>query len=340
MLKSLARSFTVAAVTLNIVLSCASAQVVDRPYKGKQIRMVIAGGVGGGYDLYARLLSRYLPRHIPGNPTIINQNMPGGAGLAATDWGAKIAPKDGSVIIATYHVLLLDPLFGDAAAEYFPPDLEWIGSIAKQQSVCMTWYTSKIKTIEDAKRNVVTVSSTGTSGATYTIPMVLNSILHTKFKVIAGYKTAEARLAVERGEVDGMCGMSWSTLKAASPDWVSQHKMNLLVQTGNARQKDLPQVPLLSNFVQDTSDKKVLSLISTPDDMGRPFFMPPGTDKTLVQIARRAFDETMMDPEFLADAKKQMLEIAPISGEQLRTMLVDAYQTPSKLVERAKAFMR
>jgi tripartite-type tricarboxylate transporter receptor subunit TctC len=164
--------------------------------------------------------------------------------------------------------------------------------------------------------------------------------LHTKFKVIAGYQTAEARLAVERGEVDGMCGMSWSTLKAAAPDWVSQHKMNLLVQTGNARQKDLPQVPLLSDFVPDISDKKVLSLISAPDDMGRPFFMPPGTDKTLVQIVRRAFDETIMDQEFLADAKKQMLEIAPIGGEQLRAMLVDAYQTPSQLVERAKDFMK
>jgi tripartite-type tricarboxylate transporter receptor subunit TctC len=340
MLRSLARLFFVAILTLNVGLNCASAQVSEQAYKGKQIRMVIAGGVGGGYDFYARLLSQYLPRHIPGNPTIVNQNMPGGAGMIATNWGAKIAPKDGSVIIATYHVLLFEPLFGNPAAEYSPPDLEWIGSIAKQQSICMTWYTSKIKTIDDAKRNVVTVSSTGTSGATYTIPLLLNSLLHTKFKVISGYQTAESRLAVERGEVDGMCGMSWSTLKAASPDWVSEHKMNLLVQTGNSPQEDLPAVPLLLNFVRDASDKKVLSLISAPDDMGRPFFMPPGTDKALVQIVRRAFDETMTDPEFLADAKKQMLEIAPISGERLRTMLVDAYQTPSQLVERAKAFMK
>ncbi|HWG03902.1 MAG TPA: hypothetical protein VG271_02710, partial [Beijerinckiaceae bacterium] len=270
-------------------LTLAWAQVPDQPYKGKQIRMVIAGGAGGGYDLYARLLSQYLSRHIPGNPTIVNQNMPGGAGLTGTNWGANVAPKDGSVIIATYHVLLLEPLFGNPAAEYFPPNLEWIGSIAKQQSICMTWYTSKIKTLDDAKANLVTVSSTGTSGATYTIPMVLNSILHTQFKVIAGYQTAEARLAVERGEVDGMCGMSWSTLKAASPDWVSGHKMNLLVQTGHSPQEDLPKVPLLLDFVQDASDKKVLSLISAPDDMGRPFFMPPGTDKALVEIVRKAF---------------------------------------------------
>ena len=317
-----------------------TAQSADEPYKDKQIRMVIGGGAGGGYDLYARLLSQYLARYLPGHPAIINQNMPGGAGITATNWGAKIAPRDGSVIVSTYHVLLLEPLFDNPVADYSPPRLEWIGSMAKQQNVCMTWHASPIKTIEDARRNVVTVSSTGLSGHTHIIPTVLNSLLDTKFKIIAGYQTSEARLAVERGEVDGMCGMSWSTLKAASPDWVSGNLMNLLMQTGNSRHEDLPDVPLLMDFVRNQDDKKVLGLISTPDDMGRPFFMPPGTNPDLVRVVRRAFDATMKDSEFLADARRRLLEIDPLTGERLQALLSEAYQTPGALVERARGFMK
>ena len=316
------------------------AQDPETWYRDKQVRMVIGGGVGGGYDLYARLLSQYMSRYIPGRPAFVNQNMPGGAGITATNWGAKIAPKDGTVIISTYHVLLLEPLFGNAATEYHPPDLEWIGSMAKQQNICMTWHASKVKTIDDAKKAEVTVSATGTSGHTHIIPTMLNSLLGTKFKVIAGYQTAESRLAVERGEVEGMCGMSWSTLKAASPEWVQAKKINLLLQTGNAPHEDLSEVPLLMNFVTDQNDRKVLGLISSPDDMGRPFFMPPGTDRRLVAMMREAFDKTMVDPEFLADARKRLLEIEPLPGARLRDMLAEAYQTPKALVERAKAFMK
>ena len=330
----------VLASCLQLVPTVLRAQGLDAYYKDKQIRMVIAGGAGGGYDLYGRLLSQYMSRYIPGRPTIVNQNMPGGAGLTATNWGAKIAPKDGTVIVATYHVLLLEPLFGNAAAEYSPPDLQWIGSMAKQQNVCITWHASRIKTIDDAKRNEVTVSATGTSGHTHIIPTMLNAILGTRFKVIAGYQTSESRLAVERGEVEGMCGMSWSTLKAASPDWVSGNRMNLLMQTGNSPHVDLPKVPLLLDFVKDTNDRKVLSLIAAPDDMGRPFFMPPGTDPRLVAMISEAFDKTMADPEFQAEAARRLLELDPLNGAQLQTMIREAYQTPRPLIERAKEFMR
>ena len=328
------------AVCLPFSAKSLRAQVSDSYYKDKQIRMVIAGGAGGGYDLYARLLSHYIGRYIPNRPTIINQNMPGGAGITATNWGAKIAPKDGTVIVATYHALLLEPLFGNPAAEYAPPDLQWIGSIAKQQNVCFTWHASRIKTIDDAKRNEVTVSATGTSGHTHIIPTMLNAILGTRFKVIAGYQTAESRLAVERGEVEGMCGMSWSTLKAASPDWVSGNRMNMLMQTGNAPHVDLPNVPLLMNFIKDTNDRKVLSLIAAPDDMGRPFFMPPGVDPRLVAIIRDAFQNTIADPEFKAEAARRLLELDPLTGAQLQTMIRDAYQTSRPIIERAKEFMR
>ncbi len=321
-------------------LTAAPAAAQSEPYRDKTIRMVIAGGAGGGYDLYARLLSQYMARHIPGAPTIVNQNMPGAAGITATNWAAKIAPKDGSVIVATYHVLLLEPLFGNSAADYDPTQFEWLGSIGKQQNICITWHTSPVKTIEQARNQEVTVSSTGASGHTTLIPRLLNTILGTKFKVIGGYQTAELRLAVERGEVDGICGLSWTTLKTASPDWVKGNRMNMLVQTGAKPMHDLPNVPLLIDFVKNPDDRHVLNLIAAPDDMGRPFLMPPGTPKPMVSILRRAFDATMIDKAFLEDAAKRQMEVDPLTGEEMEKMLKAAYATPKPLVERAVSLMR
>lgn len=309
-------------------------------YKDRTVRMVIAGGPGGGYDLYARLLSQYMAKHIPGMPTIVNQNMPGAAGITATNWAAKIAQKDGSVIVATYHVLLLEPLFGNTAADYDPIQFEWLGSIGKQQNICITWHTSLVKTLEQAREHEVSVSSTGASGHTTLIPRMLNTILGTKFKVIGGYQTAESRLAVERGEVDGICGLSWTTLKTASPDWVRGNRMNLLVQTGARPMQDLPNVPLLVNYVTNSDDRQVLNLIAAPDDMGRPFLMPPGTPKLLVSTMRKAFDTTMTDKGFLDDAARRQMEVDPLSGEEMANMLKAAYATPKPLVERAMALMR
>jgi tripartite-type tricarboxylate transporter receptor subunit TctC len=302
--------------------------------------MVIAGGAGGGYDLYARLLTQHMTKHIPGAPSIVNQNMPGAAGITATNWAAKIAPKDGSVIVATYHVLLLEPLFGNSAADYDPTQFEWLGSIGKQQNICITWHTSPVKTIEQARDREVTVSSTGASGHTTLIPRVLNTILGTKFKVIGGYQTAESRLAVERGEVDGICGLSWTTLKTSSPDWINGNRMNMLVQTGARPMHDLPNVPLLIDYVKAPDDRQVLNLIAAPDDMGRPFLMPPGTPKPIVAVMRKAFDAVMADKAFLDDAAKRQMEVDPLTGEEMERMLKAAYATPKPLVERAVALMR
>lgn len=338
MLRAIACLINLAFVVLPAAAPSAHAQT--DPYKDRTLRMVIAGGAGGGYDLYARLLSQYLARHIPGAPTIVNQNMPGAAGITATNWAAKIAPKDGSVIVATYHVLLLEPLFGNTAADYDPTRFEWIGSVGKQQNVCVTWHTSPVKTIEQAREREVTVSSTGASGHTTLIPRLLNTLLGTKFKVIGGYQTAESRLAVERGEVDGICGLSWTTLKTASPDWVQGNRMNILVQTGAKPMHDLPKAPLLIDFIKDPEDRQVLNLIAAPDDMGRPFFMPPGTPTSFVSVLRKAFDATMKDREFLADAAKRQMEVDPLSGAEMEKTLKAAYASPRPLVEKAMALMR
>jgi tripartite-type tricarboxylate transporter receptor subunit TctC len=315
--------------------STARAQEPDAYYKGKQLRMIIPAGAGGGYDTYARVLAQHLEKHIPGNPPIINQNMPGASGMLATNWAAGVAPKDGTVIVSTYNALLLEPLFGNPAVKYDPRELEWIGSMGKQQQICVTWHTSPIKTIDQAKEREVIVAATGATGNSATMPKLLNTTLGTKFKIVTGYSTSESRLAVERGEAEGICGLSFSTLKASNPDWIVNKRINVLVQTGTRPQPELPQVPLLIDLVSNPDDKKVLEILAFPEEMGRPFFMPPGTPKPLVTAMRRAFDATMKDPAFLADGEKSRLEIDPVTGEEMEEMIRRAFATPKPLVQRA-----
>ena len=304
-------------------------------YAGKQIRMVIASGAGGGYDAYGRMLARHMGKYIPGNPTFINQNMPGAAGVTATNWLYTVAPKDGTAILATYNALMAEPLYGNPAARFDPLKLESIGSISKQQNICATWHTSPIKTIEQTKTREVTVASTGATGNSATLPKILNTVLGTKFKLILGYSTTEQRLAVERGEVDGICGLSYSTLKASNPDWIVNKRINVLLQTGAKAQAGLEKVPLLMDLVANPEDKKVIELLSFPEEIGRPFVMPPGTPKEMVSIIRRAFDATLKDPALLAEAEKTMLEVDPVTGEDMERLLIRAYATPKALVQRA-----
>src|SRR5215469_7257240 len=330
------------AATLTVALAgglgLAAGQSIDRAYDGKQLRMVIAAGPGGGYDIYARILATHLTRHIPGHPSIIDQNMPTAAGMQATNWAFTAAPRDGTVILATFNSLLMEPLYGNAAALYDPLKFEYIGSISKQQNVCTTWHTSPIKTIANAKDREVVVPATGTASDSAILPKILNAMLGTKFKVVLGYSTTDQRLAVERGEAEGVCGLSWSTLKVSAPDWVENHLINVLVQTGSRPQADLPNVPLLVDLVSSPDDKKVIELLSFAQQLGRPFLMPPETPKTMVAVVRRAFDATLKDPLFLADAEKALLEIDPIGGDMMEQMMKGAYATPRPLVKRAAAF--
>ena len=319
------------------IAGAAAAQTVS--YEGKTLRMIIPSGAGGGYDTYARVLSAHLAKHLPGNPTIVNQNMPGASGMVGTNWAASdAAPKDGTVIVATYNALLLEPMWDNPQVKYDPRKFEWIGSIGKQQQICVTWHTSPIKTIEQAKEREVVVSATGATGNAATMPKMLNAMLGTKFKVVTGYSTAESRLAVERGEAEGVCGLSYSTLKASNPDWITNKRINVLMQTGTTPQEGLEKVPLLINLVTDADTKKVLGLLAFQGELGRPFLMPPGTPKEYVAAMRKAFDETMKDPAFLADAEKSRLEVDPVSGAEMDKMIKDAFETPKKLVEEAAKY--
>ncbi|HEY7385641.1 MAG TPA: tripartite tricarboxylate transporter substrate-binding protein [Beijerinckiaceae bacterium] len=325
-------AIVLAAVSL---VGTAQAQAPETFYKGKQVRMIIPAGAGGGYDTYARVLAQHLEKHLPGSPSIVSQNMPGASGMLATNWVAGVAPKDGTVVASTYNTLLLEPLFGNPAVKYDPRELEWIGSMGKQQQICVTWHTSPIKTIDQARQREVVVAATGATGNSATMPKLLNAMLGTRFKVVTGYSTSESRLAVERGEAEGICGLSYSTLKASNPDWINNKRINVLVQTGTKPQAGLADVPLLVDLVPNPDDRKVLEILAFPEEMGRPFFMPPGTPKPLVAVVRRAFDATMKDPAFLADGEKSRLELDPVSGEEMEQMIGRAFATPKALLQRA-----
>lgn len=312
------------------------AQTAEAFYKGKQVRLTIASGSGGGYDTYGRVLARWMPNYVPGKPTFVVQNMDGAGGLKATNYTYAVAPKDGTAFTATYNALAIEPLIGGHGVEYDPLKFNWIGSMGKQQQICTTWHTSPIKTIDDAMTREVVVSSTGATGNSSTLPRLLNELLGTKFKVVNGYGTNEMRLAVERGEAEGICGLSYTTLLASNPDWILNKKINILLQTGDSRHPAMPNVPLAVEKAKSPQDKAILRLYSTPEEMGRPFVAPPGVPADRVEALRRAFDATMKDKGFLADSEKTHLEIDPVTGEAIQKLLEEAYASPPTVIEKVR----
>jgi tripartite-type tricarboxylate transporter receptor subunit TctC len=331
------RTFAWAAAMAGVgFVTAAQAQAPEAFYKGKQIRMIIASGSGGGYDTYGRVLARWMQNYVPGKPTFVVQNMDGAGGLKATNYTYAVAPKDGTVFTATYNALIIEPLIGGHGVEYDPLKFSWIGSMGKQQQICTTWHTSPVKTIEDAMKREVVTSSTGATGNSSTLPRLLNELLGTKFKVVNGYGTSEMRLAVERGEAEGICGLSYTTLLASSPDWILNKKINILLQTGNTRHPAMPNVPLAVEKAPTEEGKSILRLYSTPEEMGRPFVAPPGVPKDRVTVLRRAFDATMKDKGFLADAEKTHLEIDAVNGEEMDKLIQAAYSSPSAVIEKVR----
>jgi tripartite-type tricarboxylate transporter receptor subunit TctC len=307
-------------------------------YAGKQIELAIASGPGGGYDVYARVLATHLADHIPGRPAIVPENMPGAAGLLAMNWAANVAPRDGTAMVATFNAALAGPLFGQAGAKFDPRKLVSIGSIGTLQNICATWHTSRIKTIADAKTHSVSVAAEGANSNSATLPAILNHMLGTKFHVIMGYSTGDMRLALERGEVEGICGLGWSTLQASDPEWIADHRLNILLQTGEKGQPGLEAAPLLVDLAPTEQDKEILRALEFPEGLGRPYFMPPGTPPGMVDVMRAAFDATMKDPAFLADAKRAKLDVDPVSGADMARIIARAYATPPALIKAAAPF--
>lgn len=313
----------------------AQAQSAETFYKGKQIRFIGTSGAGGGYDAYSRLLARHLVGHVPGKPSMVFENMPGASGMRGTNWLYNVAPRDGLVMGGTYNTLLTVPLLGGAMAKYDPTKFEWIGSITTQYNSCMVWHTSPIRTIEDAMKQEVRVSTTGVTGNSALTPLMLNMLIDTKFKVISGYSTTEMRLAVERGEVDGICGFSYDTYSAANPDWLLNKRIRFILQSGSKRVKELPDVPLILDYVKNPTHQAALKILGVNEEVGRPHLFPPEVPSYLVTAMRRAFDATMKDAKFLAEAHKMHLDPDPMTGEAVQAAIKEAYQAPKDVVELA-----
>jgi tripartite-type tricarboxylate transporter receptor subunit TctC len=314
----------------------ASAQAPEAFYKGRQITFLIGAGAGGGYDVYFRTFARYVVRHIPGNPSIVPKNMPAASGLAAANTLYTSADRDGLTIAAFPNNSPRDPLFGNPGARYDPRKLNWLGSIGKLENVCATWFTSPIKTIAQAREREVITAGAGATSNSVIMPRVLNTLIGTKFKVVSGYDPGSGvTLALESGETEGVCGLSWSTMKAARPHWIKDNKLNVLVQMGLTKLPELPNVPAAGDLIGDPVKKQVLELILMRQEPGRPMAAPPGVPAERLDVLRQAFDETMRDPEFLAEAERVQLEIEPLRAREIDNLIANAYAAPKTIVQAA-----
>jgi tripartite-type tricarboxylate transporter receptor subunit TctC len=330
------RVMRIVLVAASVPAASAVAQTPEGFFKGRQITLLIGAGAGGGYDVYFRTFARYLVRHIPGALTIVPKNMPAASGLAAANTLYTSADKDGATIGAFPNNIPMDPLFGNPGARYDAQKLNWLGSIGKLENVCATWVTSPIKTIEQAREREVIVAGAGATSNSVIMPKVLNALLGTKFKVVSGYDPGSGMtLALESGETEGVCGLSWSTMKAARPHWIKDNKLNVMVQLGLAKLPELPNVPAALDLVTDPVKKQVLELILLRQEPGRPLAAPPGVPADRLEILRRAFDATVKDPEFLVEAEKVQMEIEPLSAREIDKLLASAFATPKAIVQHA-----
>jgi tripartite-type tricarboxylate transporter receptor subunit TctC len=303
------------------------------------ITIYVAGTAGGGIDLFARLVGRHLGRHLPGNPNVAVEDMPGAGGIRAANFLARQAPHDGTALTTFANGPILEPLIGARNPGYDTSQFTWIGALTKDVGLCIASGQSPFKTIDDVRRRTMIVAGTGAGSETDTWPVILNDVLGTKFKVVTGYLgTKETILAVERGEANGRCIISLSALKTAKPDWLSGNKINILLQIGLHKSAELPGVPLLLDLVKSDDDRRMLRLLSAPSEMARPFAAPPGLTPGTAQTLRRAFAATAADPQFLAEAKAMQADISPTDGEEVQKLVADIYATPPPIIARAKTF--
>jgi tripartite-type tricarboxylate transporter receptor subunit TctC len=332
---------TMVALAAGLSASAASAQSPADFYRGKNVELYIGYSVGGGYDVYARLLARYMGKHIPGNPTVVPKNMEGAGSLRLANWLYNVAPKDGSAFGIIGRGTGFDPLLGKKGAQFEATKYNWIGSANNEVSVCVAWHTTGIKKIEELYGKELTVGGTGASADTDQFPRVTNGVLGTKFKVITGYPGGnDIGLAMERGEVMGRCGWSFSSVKSTHMNWLNEKKINLLVQLALAKHPELPDVPLIVDLAKNDEQKQILKIIFARQVMGRPFLAPPGVPRDRVDALRKAFMDTMKDKEFLAEADKAQLEITPVPGEEIQKLVADLYNTPPQIAQKAGELLK
>jgi tripartite-type tricarboxylate transporter receptor subunit TctC len=327
--------FHLVAATLLVSSTTQAAAAADF-YQGKTLIVVIGYSVGGGYDLYARVLARHLGKHIPGNPTIVPQNMVGAGSLRAANYIYGVAPKDGTVIGTFSRSLAIAPLI--SSASFDARKFTWLGSITNDVSVCITWNTSAIKSWDDMMTRQFVAGGEATGSDPNIFALMYKNVFGAKVKLVSGYPgTNDITLAMERGEVDGLCGISWSTIKSRHADWITGNQINVPVQAAMQKDPALPQVPLAMDLIKGAEQTQILKLFLATQVLARPFAAPPGLPPDRQMILRTAFDATVRDPDFRAEADKLGLDVNPIPGTSIDALLEEIYATPKDVAAKAAA---
>ena len=330
----------VAACGASLIAGAASAQPANDVaafYRGQTVRMLVGYEAGAGYDVYARTFGRFFVQHLPGQPTMIVQNMPGAGSLTMANHLASVAPRDGATLGAASRSIWFEPLWGNTQARFDPRALTWIGSINQDVAICAMWHTSPIKSLADAQAHESILGSAGAASDSTVFPRLLNGILGTKFRVVSGYKGTETvGLAMERGEVEGTCGATWATIKGARKDWVEHDRINVILQLALTKHPELPNARLVVDAARSDAERQALELVFAPQAMGRPITAPPAIPPERAAALRAAFDATMKDAEFLAAAAKQNLEVLPMDGAAVAELLGRVYASPPAIVAKVK----
>jgi tripartite-type tricarboxylate transporter receptor subunit TctC len=318
-----------------IIPAAASAQSVQSFYTGKTIRLIVGSSAGGGYDTYARVIARHMGNFIPGKPGMVVQNMPGGSSRAAANHIYNVAPRDGTVMAAVFSGIPAEPLMNPKSAKFDALKFTWIGSAARDSQAGMVWHTAPAQTLQDVLTKEMIVGSSG--GATYDFPMLANAILGTKFKIISGYKgTKEIGLSMERGEVQGNAGTTWSSIKTQHTDWLKEKKIKVFVQYSRTAHPELPNVPVMLSLAKTEADRQALNLAFARQDFARPYVAPPSLPADRAKALRDGFNTTMADKTFLDDATKRRLEIIPLKAEEMIALIEDIYKTPKDVIARVQ----
>jgi len=315
------------------------AQAADPYFKDKQIRLIVGSAPGGGYDAYGRLLAQYMKQHIPGNPSIIVQNMPGAGSLVAANYIYNVAPRDGTFIGAVNALLATDPLVYPERVKFDPRQFRWLGSALRENHVGVAWHLARVNSFDDVLKNELIVAGTG--GATNFYPLFVDAMLGAKIKMIPGYQgTKQGMLAMERGEVGGEVGITWASVKATNGNWLREDKIRAFVQFGLQKHPELPDVSWIYDCARNDDDRAAMDLAFGNSEFGRPFIAPPGVPDEVVQILRDAFEDTMSDPEFRADAEKRQLDLEITRGSEIQSLIAKIYRTPPAVVERVKKIVQ
>jgi tripartite-type tricarboxylate transporter receptor subunit TctC len=334
------RSMAAIVAALAVTSLPASAQTLADFYKGKTVSIVVSTGEGGTYDTVARSIARYMPKHIPGAPGVILRYMPGAGHVVATNYMYNQAPKDGTYIATIGNSIPQSQALDGKGIRFDARKFNWLGTTGISNLMTAAWAASGVKTIDDAYKNEVTAGSTGSGSGTMLYPTITNNVVGTKFKIISGYRKAtEIDLAMERGEVVVRAGFSLGSISNEHPDWIAEKKVNFLFQVGGVREARYPDVPLMSELGKTPDQKQLMAVLSAPVALGRPYLAPPDMAADRVKALRAAFEGTLKDSEFLAEANKLKFDLRPLGADETAKIVRETIEVPPSIAEKAKEIL-